>query len=231
MLEQVTSDTMEKICRCLLEYDPDIVEIVRFGSSVYAPKYARDIDLLVVTKEEKGYGGYLDSLDKLGLPFDVDIVVREAGNALQRNFASQVLGAFEILYGDGKCLAEMTREFDPSFEEAYAAMRAAKREMEGLSEIEKREDREWIIRTAFNNLFHASRIAAMAFLSTENARWGRIKRNLPQPYRDRFDEFINVLHIKYFYNRDYPEDFEEEFEKRHRKVEDFVKSLETTRHT
>ena len=50
-------------------------------------------------------------------------------------------------------------------------------------------------RTAFNSLFHAARIAAMSYLATENARWGGIKRRLPQLYRAEFEEFFNTLHI------------------------------------
>jgi len=42
----------ENIILALKEHDPDIVEIVQFGSSVYAPRYARDLDLLVIKKEE-----------------------------------------------------------------------------------------------------------------------------------------------------------------------------------
>jgi len=49
---------------------------------------------------------------------------------------------------------------------------------------------------------------------------------LPQPYRNEFEEFINTLHVDYFYNGNYPENYEEAFEKRHEKVEDFVRRLE-----
>ena len=52
----------EGICKRLLGYDKDIVEIIQFGSSVYAPEHARDLDLLVITKNKKEYGGYLDCL-------------------------------------------------------------------------------------------------------------------------------------------------------------------------
>jgi len=40
---------IQLIVRKLLEYDPEIVEIVQFGSSVYAPEHARDLDLLIIT--------------------------------------------------------------------------------------------------------------------------------------------------------------------------------------
>jgi len=59
----------EGICKRLVGYDKDIVEIIQFGSSVYAPEHAMDLDLLVITKDKKEYGGYLDCL--ADLPFDI----------------------------------------------------------------------------------------------------------------------------------------------------------------
>lgn len=46
---------MEELCRRLVKYDGDIVEIIQFGSSVYAPEYSRDVDLLVITRRAKDY--------------------------------------------------------------------------------------------------------------------------------------------------------------------------------
>jgi len=68
------------------------------------------------------------------------------------------------------------------------------------------------IRNCFNSLFHAVRIAAMVYLAIGNARWGQIKRRLPRAYRAEFKVFVNVLHIDYFYNGNYPWNYEEEFE-------------------
>lgn len=65
----------------LLEYDPGIVEIVQFGSSVYAPRHARDMDLLVVTGKMKEYSGYLDAV----ADFDVDVLVFDVGKILGEN--------------------------------------------------------------------------------------------------------------------------------------------------
>ena len=42
----ITHIHKEGICKRLLGYDKDIVEIIQFGSSVYAPEYALDVDLL-----------------------------------------------------------------------------------------------------------------------------------------------------------------------------------------
>lgn len=48
-------DPLDGICKRLLDYDPGIVEIVQFGSSVYAPERAEDADLLVITEKSKDY--------------------------------------------------------------------------------------------------------------------------------------------------------------------------------
>ena len=53
---------------------------VQFGSSIYAPKHARDLDLIVFTKERKGKStGYTDKLYELNLPYDIDVLMEEVG--------------------------------------------------------------------------------------------------------------------------------------------------------
>jgi len=69
----------------------------------------------------------------------------------------------------------------------------------------------------------------MSYLATENTRWGGIRRRLPRHYRDEFEGFINVLHIDYFYNGNYPANYEEAFGKWYKKVEEFVSKLEEKR--
>ncbi|MEM2510160.1 MAG: nucleotidyltransferase domain-containing protein [Candidatus Methanomethylicia archaeon] len=66
-----------EICRRLLEYDSNIVEIVQFGSSVYASEYARDVDILVLTRRVRDYDGYLDAVCIGDSPFNVDVVVMD----------------------------------------------------------------------------------------------------------------------------------------------------------
>jgi hypothetical protein len=74
---------LREVCRRLLEHDPDIVEIAQFGSSVYAPELARDVDLIVVTRQVKGYEGYLDAANPEGAPFSADVVVLGVGDRLR----------------------------------------------------------------------------------------------------------------------------------------------------
>ena len=66
----------------------------------------------------------------------------------------------------------------------------------------------------------------MLYLAIGNARWRQIKKRLPRHYRDEFEGFINVLHIDYFYNGNYPANYEEEFEKWYKRVEESVSELE-----
>ena len=41
---------LKNVCVKLLKRDPGIVEIIQFGSSVYASDLSRDVDLLVISR-------------------------------------------------------------------------------------------------------------------------------------------------------------------------------------
>ena len=219
---------LKNVCVELLKCDPGIVEIVQFGSSVYAPDISRDVDLLVISRDPKDYDVYLDAVDEVNPPFNVDVVVIKPGEELREEFIRGILGAFNILYGSGRYVLEYAKRLgDPTFEEARSALRVAQRILKLALETRNTLDRDRLFREAFDSLFHAARIAAMTYLSTEVARWGVLRRMLPEPYNRVFREFINVLHIEYFYNGRYPrEGVGEEFNKWYKMVEEFIKSLE-----
>ena len=219
---------LNRICEKLLEHDPDIVEIIQFGSSVYAPEYARDVDLLVFTRRPKDYNVYLDSVEETAPPLNVDVIVAEPLEELREDFIRSVLGAFNILYGDGKYLlkhAEMLG--NPTFDEAKSALRVARRIYDLAKETTEPLDKDRLFREAFDSLFHAARIAVMTYLSTEASRL-LLKRMLPEPYSTQFKKFIDTLHIKYFYNGEYPESVEE-FNKWYSEVEKFIEELKVKR--
>jgi len=219
---------LREFVKRLLEYDPDIVEVVQFGSSVYAPEYARDVDILVITRKMKEYNGYLDALNLEGSPINIDVLVLEVGKILKRDLLRSILGSFRLLYGEGKYLLEYAKYLgDPTFEEARSSLRVAASLLKLALETVNPLDKDRICREAFDALFHAARIASMVYLSTEISRWGLIKRELPEPYRISFNDFISTLHIKYFYNGEYPrENIEEEFNKWFRRVEEYISKLE-----
>jgi hypothetical protein len=219
---------LEEVCWRLVEYDQDIVEIVQFGSSIYAPERSKDVDLLVITKKAKEYGGYLDAANPEDASIDVDVLVLNVDDRPREELLRGVLGAFKILYGSGEYLLKYARELgDPTFEEAKSSLRVAVSLLKLALETANPLDRDRLCREAFDALFHAARIASMVYLSTEVGRWGLIRRGLPEPYKASFEEFIDTLHISYFYNGSYPKDgVEEEFHKWFRRVEAYVKGLE-----
>ncbi|KPV62781.1 MAG: hypothetical protein AOA65_1624 [Candidatus Bathyarchaeota archaeon BA1] len=220
------------------------MEIVQFGSSVYMPEHARDLDLLVFTRQRKDYGVYLDATceayEELEFPHNIDVVPKEVGEPLNESLAVQVRGAYKILYGSGRYLREATDEalmklvmelgLNPTFEEARLyihGVEGAASIFKRLGEARSEAERNNGIRLAFNRLFDAARIASMAYLSTEENRWGRVGGRLPSPYKEEFREITNMLHIKYFYEGNYPrERVEEEFQRWLRKVEDYINRLE-----
>lgn len=107
------------------------------------------------------------------------------------------------------------------------ALAASMRIMELASREADPRVRNRLIREAFSALFHAVRIASMAYLSTEESRWGYLGRMPPKNFQDEFGRFIGTLHIEYFYNGNYPhEEPSEEFEGRVKEVEDYVRRME-----
>ena len=219
---------IQSIRERLLRADPEIVEIVQFGSSVYAPKDARDLDLLIFTKRKRPFERYMDAITDLDLPFNTDIVVKNVGKPLMAGFAWQVLGAYQVIHGDGKCIREIVNDLeDPTFEEAWACTRVARESIVLAGKKRKPIDRDRWIRSAFDNLFHAARMASMVYLATEETRWGAIKKMLPPRYGQGFKTFINTLHVKYAYEGNYPRaNPKRTFERWAKKVEGYVRDLE-----
>ncbi len=106
----IRSDKLQRLVRALRAGDPDIIEIVQFGSSVYAPRLARDVDLLVLTRAKKDYGVYLDATE--GYPQNVDVVPKEPNEGMGADIALAILAFSKMLYGNGLTLEE-AKKFMP----------------------------------------------------------------------------------------------------------------------
>lgn len=179
---------LEEVCKRLIEYDRDIVEIVQFGSSVYVPELSRDVDLLVVTKRVKEYEGYLDAANSGNSPVDIDVLVFSVDDRPKEELLRAVLGAFEVLYGSGEQLLRYAGELgDPTFGEAKSSLRVAASLLRLALETSNPLDKDRLCREAFDILFHAARIASMVYLSIGVGRWGLIKRGLPEPFKKNFN--------------------------------------------
>lgn len=224
---RLNKELFNQIKSHLLNYDPGIVEIIQFGSSVYAPRYATDLDLLIFTKRKKNYGGYLDSLTDLDFKFWVDLVIKGINEPLVK-LADGVLFSNKILYGDGRVLREATKNRElTTYKEAKDELKIAKEQIKN-SQVKKDsiiKDRH--IKHAFDSLFHAARIASMVYLSTDEKKWGEVKKGLPELHKKEFEKYISILHIKYFYDGKYPKNnVVEEFNLWYNQVKDYIKNLE-----
>lgn len=217
---------LPKICEALLEADPEIVAIVQFGSSVYAPDLALDLDLLVVTERKKDSKVYWDAVWSSGQPFWVDVVVVEKGEQL--GFLSAAVRAFgRLVFGDEQAVQEVTEEVPvPTFDEARQVLEVGRTYLQIATQEPNPVQREAHYRNAFNALFDAARLAAMAFLLTEETRWGILANRLPDPFDQRFRSIIYDLHVAIFYRRELPLDVEAEFERQRERVRQFIDDLE-----
>jgi len=218
---------LPKICEALLEADPEIVAIVQFGSSVYAPDLALDLDLLVVTRSKKDSKVYWDAVWSSGQPFWVDVIVAEVGEQL--GFLSAAVRAFgRLVWGDVKAVLEVTKNMPiPTFDEARQILDVGRAYLQIATQEPNPVRREAHYRNAFNALFDAARLAAMAFLLTEETRWGILVDRLPDPFDQRFRAIIHDLHVAIFYRRELPLDVEAEFERQRERVRQFIDDLET----
>jgi len=218
---------LSKIVSALLSVDPNIVAIVLFGSAVYAPDLARDIDLLVISKEPKERERYEDAVLEASQGWDVDLVVHKVGETFGR--LSGAIRAFgRILFGDEKWVWGVTSRMPiPSFRDAWRALRRAERLCQAAlqeTDLDEQDD-NW--RDAFNWLFEAARRAAMAFLNTDETRWGTLRGQLPQPFQDEFRAIANTLHIRFWYEGDYPHDNPEwNFQTWRDRITQFISDLE-----
>ena len=216
-------DLLREIVRCLLEVDGGIRSIVLIGSFAWFPDLARDIDIVVITESNLPTEAYWDAFANFQKPVDV-VVLRRGEKAKGLTLA---LRTGVLLWGDESAVREAIENMPvPTLKDAQDWLDLARDALwEGLTETDPdRQDKRF--RNAFNLLFEAARVAAMWFLDTEEGRWGELRRQLPNPFSEQFRQFINTLHIAYWYDGDYPQErVEEEFENWHREVLAFIDGL------
>lgn len=216
---------LQRIVRALRANDPDIIEIVQFGSSVYAPRLARDVDLLVLTRAKKDYGVYLDAVG--GYSKNVDVVPKEPGERMGADVALSILTFSKTLYGNGMTRREAMKTMPvPTYDQAVKWLIAADRDLERAHQEPDPFYCDLNYRGAFNRLFDAARYAAMTFLATSETRWGELPKKLPAPFNKQFREFIKFLHVQFSYDGTYPKErVDETFQEWRGKVSAFVDAL------
>jgi hypothetical protein len=219
------SSFLPQICDALLKADADIVAIVQFGSSIYAPESARDLDLLIFTRHRKPYEVYDDAV--IDIPMPLDLVPHSIDRPLGGYLGASVVAWGRILYGTPETVERMVKEMPvPTYQEARDLLDNADRSMQIAPMETNPTNSEGWYRTAFNALFDCARMAAMAYLNTDQTRWGVIRRQLPQPYQDQFRQIIDNLHIDFFYDRALPTPIDTEYQRWRDVVLRFINELE-----
>jgi len=217
---------LRDLARCLLRADPDIRDIVLFGSMVYAPELARDVDVLITTRNKKDTEVYWDAA--ADLPWDLDCIVRRPGEPMSADVASSVSAWRAVLHGNGETIKEaMDTVGVPTLDEARDVFTVGDDLLASAKRHEKPSVKDRFYRAAFGALFDAARTAAQAFLNTDSSRWGQLRRSLPDPFNGEFRRFANTLHVQYSYDGNYPQDeADEEYDVWRRRVAGFVDDLE-----
>jgi len=220
-----------RACPALLKADGDISDIIQFGSSVYATDRARDIDLLITTRRKKNYSIYLDAVSECELP--VDVIVRQPLERIGERIAWGVCITGVLLYGNGETFSEAKEvmlAMPPTFERARLIFERSDDAIADAQAATNAGLRDECYRDAFDKLFDVARVAVMAYLSTDEARWGELRRRLPARFARRFRRIIDVLHIQYSYAGDYPRDrAEQEYRRWRANVARLVDDMERTR--
>ena len=224
-MAHITKRELDNLCETLYAADADIRDIIMFGSFVYAPALAQDIDLVVTTTKRKDYGVYLDAV--ADFPINVDVIARQPGERIGDRIAWGIKAVGQVLAGDGKTIEEVMRVPAPTFENVRQLFIRADENWETAKQEQNPFLKDDKYRDTFNKLFDIARNAAMAYLGSEQTRWGQLRRALPQPFSERFRDIIDTLHISFSYRGEYPvDDVDEEFQRRRDQVEQFVDDLE-----
>jgi|GEM_PF-3726512 len=179
------------LCRVLRCCDGNLSAVLLVGSGVYAPRLARDLDLVLASAAPRRAAVYESALH--GVLEDkpaADILVRHAddgpgplrlaiasGSVLWRRTADvPLLSAASVTpadFVDARCRLDLAGTLMESGSHASGDFAAR------------------FAQQAFETLFLASRTAVLAFLGS------RVRRRLPVDLRGRFEALTAVCHVRY----------------------------------
>lgn len=163
----VAGVNLDELVAALVRADPDILEIVLFGSGAYAPDLARDVDVFVTTRFKKERDIYLDVAEE----FSSDILVHLPLDSMNPSIALGITAFGQVLYGNDATWQEARKYMGtPTFEEARKLIVDAD---DNLYLAHQKDDpfyRDRRYRKASDALFDAARYAAMTFVATEDTR-------------------------------------------------------------
>ena len=231
--DQKRETVLQSLADTVRAVDPHVRDAVLIGSAVYAPDLARDYDLVVTTASQEHLEAILfDTLNEVS-DRPVDLIFRHPGEDMG-DLAKAVLAGL-VLLGNGETIQEAEMflgegsEMVNSFKEAEGSIAAAEMNLRAAEVTIDPGTKDRLYKIAFDELFHAARNAAQAFLGRKGTRWGGTARDLPAPLDQQFREMITILHVKFFYDGKYPADTEaaaRQFDQLNKRVESFIGELQ-----
>jgi len=180
----------------------------------------------VTTRAQEKEDYYWDTFANLDL--GADVIVRVPGQPMGKDIAASIRLMGNLLCGNGQTLKEAeVYAAVPTFERARIILETADANFVAAQQNEDAVLKDEFYKIAYDRLFDAARYAVMAYLNTDNARWGQLRHLLPPPFDQEFRRIINTLHIQYSYDGNYPQnDPDGAFAKWRQQVEQFIQKLE-----
>lgn len=230
--------TLERLAATIIAADPSARDAVLIGSAIYAPAQARDYDIVVTTTvpaeiRDQIRRAIVAALDEQ-TDKEVDLVLRAPGDEI-RGLARGIL-AGAVLFGAGETIREasgfLEKEGDwvlNSLEEALAYLQTARENLNIALRDSTGLVRDVHFKHAFDDLFHAARVAALTLMGSDKTGWGKVDKNLPPPFNEQFQAFVSTLHVLYGYEGHFPrgkKEVVEEFKRWEASVQQFVGDME-----
>ncbi len=184
----------------MIESDSNVLEAILYGSSVYRPETARDIDIGIVVRNEEVFNRkYRQKIHPA-----ISYVIHEIPLDLykERCLSYKTTG---ILLKDSGILKEYCKRIDGimDLELFLTEMELAEDYLNmalngNKNEIYKRKT----IATAFNNLHHAAMTVIQIEGHTSTKQWGMLKSYLTRKQHLEFDNIVDACHKKNGYYKD-----------------------------
>ncbi len=228
------ANVLSRLSAALGAMQPLIRDAVLIGSAVYAPDLARDWDVVVTSTAAADAHVRGRLAEALGAAAEnLDIIVRHPGEPIGDLAPAIVAG--RVLFGTGEtmreaalCLSQRGDRAIASFDEAMSQLTAARSYLRLAARSRTGLLRDTHLKTAFDSLFHAARIAALTYMGSERTQWGGVDKRLPPPFGPQFHAIVSTLHVLYAYEGRFPQGQKEaarEFRRWETDVQGFVDGL------
>jgi hypothetical protein len=184
-LAPITEALLTNIVIALRRADPEVVSVVLFGSAVYAPDLARDLDFLVISHNPKEQQRYQDAALQVAQGWEVDVIVCKVGEKV-RGLAGAVRAFGKVLWGDERWLWEVTKDMPvPTFEDARRTIREAEMDAQRRC-VRKMRGMPTVVGAALHNWLFERCGGGDGVFEHQESRWGVLRGQCLSLFRMSF---------------------------------------------